>query len=348
MGKGNKIFGIPQGLAIVGVILIVAGFMSGVLSTNAPYVDWSKLGGSQTASVANPNPAAAAVSAGQCVYPSGGNTATLGVLVRNTQNSTYQQLASTTWLTDLNGVTKSSVATTDAAAKAFASMTPVPCVDGYLYVLGDGSTNSEKVKADSLIPNQNKEIDGTQNTRLTFSLYTNTLQADNSSVGPSSAQGSVDINSTTHAISSGGSFTGYIDGDFQSASSAFGSRDGGVVIGADHNLAVYSRENGVKLSSLTGLAVSPISCPDDMSRYLNVDTCWKLDQVSSRATATPMRFTYTLKADLGEPGASDDVNFYFVDNQYFLDTDGTIKMGAFNNGGTDQGVANGKVSIDVS
>lgn len=335
---------------IVGGIAVAALFL-GVLSFQAPYLDLSKIPGfgthTTTQSVAT-QPTAVQTVAGQCVYPTGGNTASVGILMRNAQNSTYQQVAGTTWLTDLQGVTKTSQAITDGNSKSFAAMTAVPCVDGYIYVLGDSSVNGIKQKADTMIPNQNIELSGSQNSRLIFSLYTNTLAADNSSVGPESAQGSVTINSTTHSIASGGSYTGYIDVDFQSASSAWGSVDGGGVIGADHNLADFSRENGVKLSSLTGLSLTPITCPADMATYLNVDTCWKVDQLSSRGTATPARLSYTLKADLGDPGAADDVKFYFVDNQYFLDTDGQIKLGAFNSGGTDQGVANGLVTIDVS
>jgi len=337
---------------IVWVVVAVL-FFAGAISLSAPYFEPSKIPfigsmlGGTTASVAGTpsGPTSVASDGTVCQRPTGGNTATLGVLVRNTQNSTYEQMASTTWLTDLSGVTQTSVTTTDAAAKAYASMTPVPCIDGYLYTLADTDTNSQKVKADSLVPNQNKEIQGSKASRLLFSVYTNTLGNDSSN---GNVQNSVEMNTSTHAIASGGSFQGYIDVDFQQASAQFGSDDGGIIVAVDHNLAVYSRENGVKVTSQTGgVTLSPISCPSDVVTYLNGDTCYKISALNKN-TPTPVRLSYTVKADLGEPGASDDVSIFFQDNQYFLDQDGTIRLGAFNSAGTDQGVARNRVTVDVS
>lgn len=332
---------------IVGAVVLAAfvlGFASYSQSSGLT-VFGNKIGGSTQSVASAATTTSTSASGASCERPTGGNTATFGVKVVNGQNSTYQQVASTAALIGSDGTTAGSVSTTDAAAEAFASMTPLPCVEGYLYVLGDSSTNGERVVANTLKANQNVAVPGSQNSRLIFSLYTNTLAADNQT---DASQGSVAINTTTHAIASGGSYTGYVDVDFQSASSAFGTVDGGGYIAVDHNLAVYSRENGVKIASTMGLGLTPVVCPADIATYLNADTCYHFDQLTSRGTATPNRLSVTLKADLGEPGATDDVKIYFVDEQYFRDTDAKVKLGAYSSAGTDQGVANGLVIFDVS
>lgn len=128
----------------------------------------------------------------------------------------------------------------------------------------------------------------------------------------------------------------------QDAAAQYGSDTLPNYVCADFSESVYSKANGVILSGSGSSAVSVVP------RYpasLGFEKCWQIPAIKS--TAGEIQWSLTVRGDLADPGAGNDVKVQVFDGNYYLKTDGTIGSGTGNDINAAIGEVDRFITIDT-
>lgn len=83
-----------------------------------------------------------------------------------------------------------------------------------------------------------------------------------------------------------------------------------------------------------------------MFAFSNAEVCYVGPALKSSDGL--QRLTGSARWSAGNPGASDNVVIYLDDLVWFQDTDGSIKKGAFSAAGTNMGVTQTAITLDIA
>lgn len=319
-------------IGVVAAVVLMAGVIAGVIPVGH---------GTFAIGGAGATPIPGTGSAADC---SGGSTYNAYADVRNPDAASLQYLGNALRLTGADNRPLVTGTATSGTSLSLTTLT-VPCTmtSGTLYALGSTAYTGAKVSFSSASQNYEilaKNATDSAGNGLVVMVRDNALANDTTA-----ATGSFNVNavdSNTHTIGSGGSVNGYIDLQVNTSNAQFGASDGGVVVSADYSTSKYSK-NGITLS---GAGVTPVTCPDSAIRLRGADSCWTMPAIKSGDGL--VRLNYNIKADLGDPAATDDVAFLFDDKDYYADTDGTVKLDIANSASTNVAQAVTNATIDMA
>jgi hypothetical protein len=152
-----------------------------------------------------------------------------------------------------------------------------------------------------------------------------------------------DITTSTQTINSGDTKTFFIRVRPQVAQTSWGSDEVQNIICGDFNTAKFSKPS-VTLSGpgVQELSTLPSFCVSDGSG----DKAWSITPISRKEGYREL--VLTLAADLGDPGASDDVVLKFYEGSYYQSNDGSIKGGIASDNLAAIGITDTKIIIDVA
>ena len=152
---------------------------------------------------------------------------------------------------------------------------------------------------------------------------------------------------TAESLSSGGVLVYKILYQAKTSASQFGSDDPSAptYICIDANPAKFSKSNGITLSG-SGIFEKistnlPKYCSDN-----GYESAYRISPVKS--TDGTREMYVTIRADLGDPGASDDVKLMFVDSHAYLSSTGLVKVGTADDSASDIGETNRYITINLA
>ena len=178
------------------------------------------------------------------------------------------------------------------------------------------------------------DLDVPQSTYVEFAVYDSSWNnLTNGWVG--------DASTSTQTFGSGTTASYYLKVRAHDSAAQFGSDELGIWICADFNTAKFSKTNGVTISGLTPSSTIPEYCAAN-----GYDKAWKITPIKS--TEGERVYTINLRADLGDPGSSDDVKFLFVDEAYYTKLDGTIGSGTADDSLTAVGETDKYITFDIA
>ncbi|MEM5866326.1 MAG: hypothetical protein QXG39_00200 [Candidatus Aenigmatarchaeota archaeon] len=151
---------------------------------------------------------------------------------------------------------------------------------------------------------------------------------------------------TTAQVSMGSGETADFRVQYRTSSSAcqFGSDELKTYICVDFNLAKFSKDNGVVISGdgvLGEASELPTYCANN-----GYEKAYILAPVKSTEGIKELRVS--IKADMGDPGSSDDVKLLFIDEHYYQGKDGAIKSGTCDDAGTAVGESDTYITINLA
>lgn len=300
---------------------------------------------------------------GQIAQPSGGGVAQpaapttdlrncqgitalkLSTAVRNPLNSTTQYLASKVDAV-VSGQVVGTVTTTAGSTLSFADLT-FPCTmenfAGDVYVIATSTQNSAHDTYSISGTSATKTLNAPPAGAITLTWLDFNTGVNTSVASTATTQG------TAVALDAGQSVNAKLLVTPPSAAfSQYGSTDGGVLIAINTvNSAAYT-DKAVALSS-SDVPLTEVVCTS-YAKEASVDNakrCYKTGAISTNSAASII--SVRIANDGGaSAGASDDPVVYFEPIQYYEDTDGTIKIGAFNTGGTAVGLSASKATFNAS
>jgi hypothetical protein len=265
--------------------------------------------------------------------------------VRNPLNSTTQYLAAKVDAV-VGGQIVGTVTSTAGATLTFANL-DFPCTldnfNGDIYVVAGATQNSVKDTYAISGTSVTKTVAAppASNIRLTWLDFATGVNT--SEIGTTTTQG------TATALSAGSSANAKLQIDVPTtAFTQYGATDLGVLIAVNTvNTAAYT-DKAVSISS-SDLPLTEVSCADyaKIQSVDNAKRCYKTRAISTNDAAVIMNVRVSNDAGTSA-GSSDDPVIYFEPLQYFEDTDGTIKIGAFNAGGTAVGLTHSSATYNAS
>lgn len=354
---GYRLIGKPKKKDAVmtgAVVLLVIGFFIGGMSAFDEVTGMVK---TQTQSITSGEQATSAViSTGQACERQTDGTNTLNVVYRNVENSSLGYLASSV-SAESGDESLASGTTTAGVSLSYLALSVPPCMTGKIYALGDTGESSAVVDFSSYELTSNYDIKGAPASVISVKAYDSTYTASSGynattegesasgdwiSSPESSSDGTAYYANST--FSAGTSLNFYIDYKVNDTTGAYGTllngqpASDGIILSFDSVDASKFSANALTLVSDTaGVTLTKIPCPASIANNRNADACWKTRTLL--ATDGDVRLRGTLKADLGDPTVTGDNPILYIDDQqYFRDTDGTVKYGVFDSSGTNQGL----------
>ena len=317
--KGKAKFGLGSLLLILAIIFGAAYFLGYIRLSSMP----------QQAAPGLPQPSQPSIAA----CPDTGLTA-LKVAARNPLNASLEYNAVTFKIVKDGQI----IGTVTAGSSGLGTATNVECGESYeLYVLGDGTYTSVKTSVVADGATEEVYVNVPESTEVEFKVLDSTYSDVN---GTSGWYQDVVVPSTAISFDSGSVNTYYIKIRAKDAAAQFGSDGLTNYICADFNTAKFSKANGVVISGLTEVDVPAALQAQGM------DKCWILPVIKS--TEGEKTLTVTIRADLGDPGASDDIKFQVFDGNYYQKNDGTIGIGVADDAYTLVGEDDSWVSINIA
>ena len=264
-------------------------------------------------------------------------TVDLNVRAKNPLNASLEWVGATIYYAQDGISLGSATLNTDGTYKTITS--GAECGEYYdLYTLNDAdyvAVSKKGILAQGASVEVDLEIP--KSTDVEFKLLDNTYTDVN---GTSGFYKDVTVPSTAISFSSGDVKTYYLKVRTVSGAAQFGSDELPVYICADFNLAKFSKSNGVIISGATPVEL-PTYCA--INGY---DKAWMIEPIKS--TEGERTYTITIRADLGDPGTSDDIKFLFIDSHYYLGNDGTIKWGTADDTGTAVGESDRWIVVNLA
>ena len=237
-------------------------------------------------------------------------TTNLKVAARNPLNASLEYLAATFKIVD--PTSNQIIGTVTGSSSGLGSATSVECGRTYvLYYLGDGTYTSVKKTVTANGATEEVYIDLPKSSELQYTVY--------KAYSNITQEWGQDVTTSTQTFNSGTTETYTVKIRVKDSAAQFGADGLTVYLCADFNTAKFSKTNGVIVSGL-----STIDVPSGLQAQ-GMDKCWVMTPIKS--TEGERELSIQLKADLGDPGASDDVTFYIYDSQYYQKNDGTIGIG---------------------
>lgn len=314
--------------AIVVVIAFVFGILSyqeGTIKLNVPQF------GTQQDSAKDKEEAAATAG---LACPTDGDT-TVGATVRNPLNATLFYSAQTVRAIDATtGKQISTMTSTQSTSTIPAYGTAnLGCGSKLEYViLGTTTINSAKLTEARLQDGSMSKVVTGANAYVDFEInHAGGLKAmitdanlNNLTVGDGTS-GSFAVSggqsSAAQAIASGDSKTYHLKVMANTSFTTFGTKDYKPILCVDANPSVYSKSEGIGISG--GGATQLTDVPNSVPSGDGMDSCWAIEPL----TTNEIDYTISVKADLGEPGSSDDITYRFYDLQLYSKKDGSIGTG---------------------
>jgi len=310
-------------VAVILVVLLVAGVIPN------PFAASGVTGGGRAATTTTQG--------SNC--PDSGQT-NLKIAVRNPLNSTLDYLGATGYVVYQGD--SMPVGTVTGAATGLGSAVSFTCgKTADLYILGDTNVVSASLKGINLLgASVEKYITAPRSSDLQFLIYNDAYQEIN---GSTTYYKDVTVPATAITFNSGDSKTYTMKVQTAKGSAQFGSDEVDNYIGIDYNTAKFSSANGVVITG--DHVISEVTCPA-YAYAQGMDKCYKIKPIkSSEGTVT---FTLSLKADLGDPGDTDDVKIQFYDGNYYQGADGSIKAGIGNDANGAIGQTDRYVTINLT
>ncbi len=193
-------------------------------------------------------------------------------------------------------------------------------------------------------------IEGSNSSEVQFLIYTLAYANETS---PSGVWKQDVTSSTNNVLDSGGTLTMRFDIQTSSGSAVFGSDDyitetdtgvsGKAFVCADFNLAKYSK--GDITISYPGIVRELATLPE----FCSVNAYEKAWEIKSLAASDgTLSGTVTITASLGDPSDADNVKFIWLDNSYYIGTDGKLKVGTVDTAGVDTSETNRYFIINIT
>lgn len=201
---------------------------------------------------------------------------------------------------------------------------------------------------------------------LTKTLYDSAFA--NTSTPTGAGTGNEDITeSAATAMAQDGTRSGYIKMTQANGSSAYGGpgnpndpelSDAGILVGIDTVTSSIFKDEDIQAYQQSGISANfrQVSCDkfvNEKAKY-SLNTCYVLKAIGSKTEPTvntvggDIWIGWTMRASLGNPGASDDPVFYLVPLTWYQDTDTTVKYGGVDRGNTAKGKIPHRVTLDNS
>lgn len=125
-----------------------------------------------------------------------------------------------------------------------------------------------------------------------------------------------------------------------SGGSTFGSDELGTYVCADYQLTAFSKAQGIAIDRTDWV-------PTDLPKWCanaGYDKAWKIPTMKTSHGDRDAKITF--KADLGDP--TTDPRFYFVDEAYYVGSDGKVHYSSADDSGADLGMTNRYIDINLS
>lgn len=315
-------------LAIVAIVLMVVWAVGGFASFGLP--------GLTTLAVQAPPTTGGVQPTTQCPNTLG---TSVSLAARNPLNASLQYEAAVFKVTPTGDASKIAYSVTGGAS-GLGTGVNMGCGKTYdFYYLGDTSYASKKVSGQA-VSGYSAEVytDLPQSTDVEFKIIDENNQDINSTSG---WYYDVSVPTSAVAFSSGSTKNYLFKTETRGNAAQFGSDEIQNVVCANFNSAVYSTTGGVAFDGMTKLSSVP-SYPAS----LGYDACWALPSIKSVDAAK--QYGLTIRADLGEPGASDDVTFQVFDGNYYATTTGGVNSGVGNDVNLDVGQTNRYITLNFS
>ena len=287
-----------------------------------------------------------AVSTGNSISCPDDGTTDLNVRAKNPLNSSLDWVGATVYYADANGLVLGSAAlNSDGTFKTVSTSTS--CGGTYnLYVLSNSNYVSESVKDVKLEGARTVIYDGKTAEGVDMSIPKSTdveFEVFDSSYNNETSGWVQDATTNVaHTLGAGDSDTVILKYRAKDSAAQFGSDELPVYVCADFDLAKFSKTNGVTVSGADWTVAStlPKYCAEN-----GYEKAWIIKPVKS--SDGEQTATINIRADLGDPGASDDIKLMFVDSAYYQGSDGTVKSGTSDDSANDVGATNRYITINV-
>jgi hypothetical protein len=344
--SGNAIFGFSL-IAIIGVVILgMAIFKTGFAKKN--WSGWAVLGavlfiaggglaifGGATSgitglAVVQPN------TQGSCIYPTGGNTASMNVVIQDESNPTLSYLGGALDFSDSNGSTiQTATTTTSGTSLAYTALSVTPCKTGKLTVLSNTTVNGKQVDADSLTPSNNYVIKDTMVSRPTFLVYNSLLSTIAEASGSTAWTLPQTLAQNAHL-----QFIMRVQAN-TTTNGQFGSDNGGfwITAASPSSGTVFDPNTFLTFNSQTGgFDVVKTPCPSTLQLRTQALACWYVGKPLKNSDGY-VQLAGDLVPTLGA-GAGKNVTITLSDENYARDTgvnNGKIVFGTTNSANADIG-----------
>lgn len=288
-----------------------------------------------------------------CVQPSGGNTATTSVAVRNPLSPSLVYLGAGAVGTyeaafiDADGNILANGGPNGGTTLSYRDLSVTPCKTGSLVTLSTAAYNGVKVTADTLVPKREYVLLASNSTDLETEIFTTTFgNGDDAGTVGTGTQSSVitlgqnepfDRIVQVHANRTGGS-------------AQLGSSDGSWYISADIvSTATWAPSSDIAITSRTGgFTFEKVTCPSALVIKNSADVCWKVNKPLANSAGT-LEYGFSAKASLANPAVADgNLTIYYDDENWFRDTDGKVKFGVADSAGTDIGESRSSTIFSIA
>lgn len=297
-------------------------------------------------------------------------TNSLGLAALNPVNATLTYLAPTAMIENTDGVVIDSGALTGGGTLTYATLNVICSDKNYkgtiktlattVFTSGEGAFDFDMNKGDTVVINAGMgttlkigaflTTTGTNTTNATTDTnFAASPDCDGSNCGCNLNEGTSYVAGTT--VGSGGTFSRYIDYVANESSKQFGSivaGQKGILIGVDNNNSAAFRDDDIKFSVVAGgCTLEEVSCADarieQSASSHELDKCYLSEGRTANDVVCRIRLDGT--ATSGNP--ANDVRIWFSDLGYVQDTDGYVKYLAMTSGGTDVGVADCSLTVNL-